>query len=911
MIDRTIGHYKLVEKLGEGGMGVVYRAEDLHLDRSVAVKLLTTDRQDDLKGRARFVQEAKAASALNHPNIVTIYGVGEADGTLYIAMEFVPGRTLDRLIADGPLPVAQAVHYAVQVADALAAAHGAGIVHRDLKPANIIVTPKRQVKVLDFGLAKAIPGPSPDLNPVTRTLPGPLTDAGVVMGTLAYMAPEQVEGRPLDARSDIFSFACVLYETVTGRRPFVGSSQLATASAILTADPVPPRELNPDIPLELERLVLRCLRKDPERRPQHMVDIRLTLDELREEIAGSRSGSSGTRSTVSVGRRRWAPSPRVVAGATSAAVVAATLAWLSFRPSAPPLVRRTLTRVTSDQGLADYPAYSSDGKFLVYASDRAGESNLDLWLRHTSGGEPIRVTRDGGDDYEPSFSPDGSTIAFRSERGGGGVYVVPTLGGEARLVGREGRRPRFSPDGRLIAYWTGVQGGVGVGEKIFLAATGEGDQRQWQPGYGSASHPVWSPDGTHLLFVGKADASRIWPDTADWWVAPLDGGPPVATGALQVLGRTALSNFVAPELWSPDGEYIIYSQKVGDSTNLWRLRISRKTGKVTGPPEQMTSGTGTEVHPSVAPDGGLVFSSLSQNDDIWQLSLDAHGALTGAPRRLTEDIASDVDPSISDDGTKLAFLSNRLGHYEVWFRDLTTGRESSLTRGATGKQFPVISPDGSRVAFSTDGEKELHVVATTGGPPEKVCDDCGLPRAWTRDGNGILFQGGEPRQFRLVDLRTRITREVLRHPTQGVYSGRFSPDERWIAFQSRLRADSSRILVAPFRTGQDPPVTPQDWIVVSEDPSENDKPRWSSGGDRIYFTSLRDGFRCVWSQTVDATTKRPVGPVTAVHHFHETRRSLMHLPMNFRGLAVGGDTLVVGLADLTGNVWALKTESQP
>jgi serine/threonine protein kinase len=285
MIDRTLSHYRILEKLGEGGMGVVYKARDLHLDRNAALKVLPADKVSDPERRRRFVQEAKAASALNHPNIVTIYDIDEADGMHFMAMELVAGKTLDQLIGRKGLPLKDALNYAVQIADALGKAHAAGIVHRDLTPSNIMVTDEGLVKILDFGLAKLMePAAEPDENAPTMTLERtPITEEGKILGTVAYMSPEQAEGKPVDARSDIFSFGSVLYEMLTGRRPFTGETSASTLAAILTKDPTPPSEISGALPIEVERAVLRCLRKEPQRRMQTMSDLKVLLQDLKEE----------------------------------------------------------------------------------------------------------------------------------------------------------------------------------------------------------------------------------------------------------------------------------------------------------------------------------------------------------------------------------------------------------------------------------------------------------------------------------------------------------------------------------------------------------------------------------------------------------------------------------------------------
>ncbi|HVN82320.1 MAG TPA: serine/threonine-protein kinase, partial [Terriglobia bacterium] len=305
MIGKTISHYQVLEKLGEGGMGVVYKARDTHLDRFVALKILPAEKVADSDRRRRFVQEAKAASALNHPHIVTIYDIDEADGVHFIAMEYVDGKTLDQLIPRHGMRLNEALKVAVQMSDALAAAHEAGIVHRDLKPGNLMVTEKGQVKVLDFGLAKLTEKLPTGAEDATLTAK-PDTEEGKILGTVAYMSPEQAEGKKVDARSDIFSLGSVFYEMMTGEKAFQGSSKISTLSAILHQEPKPISTIGRAIPADLEKLIRRCLRKDPERRIQHMVDVKLALLELKEESDSGTLEAAGAPGAAVRGKLWWA-----------------------------------------------------------------------------------------------------------------------------------------------------------------------------------------------------------------------------------------------------------------------------------------------------------------------------------------------------------------------------------------------------------------------------------------------------------------------------------------------------------------------------------------------------------------------------------------------------------------------------
>ena len=460
MTGQTLSHYQIQEKLGEGGMGVVYKALDTHLNRPVALKLLPADKVSNPERRKRFVQEARAASALNHPHIVTIYDIASHDSNDFIAMEFIQGKTLDQLQHRKNLPLVDTLKYSVQIADALAKAHAAGIVHRDLKPSNIMVTEDGRVKVLDFGLAKLVEPDQPNEDASTRTLQeaAPKTDEGAIVGTAAYMSPEQAEGKKLDGRSDIFSFGSVLYEMSTGRRAFQGETKLSTLSAILREEPKPASELAPAVPRELEKIIQRCLRKDPERRYQSMKDVKIALEELKEE------SDSGQLIAVPQPqrnpRRRW-----MLAAVAAVVLLGAAGAALWWRPAPTPApVEWRLRPLTADSGLTTTPALSPDGKLVAYASDRASNgTNLDLWVQPlTEGSRPIRLTQNPADDMVPSFSPDGGQIAFFSSREGGGIYLIPAFGGEERLLVRGGRYPRFSPDGRWIAYSPGPAGSCQV-----------------------------------------------------------------------------------------------------------------------------------------------------------------------------------------------------------------------------------------------------------------------------------------------------------------------------------------------------------------------------------------------------------------------------------------------------------------
>src|SRR5215471_10043429 len=452
MVGRKVSHYEILATLGEGGMGVVYHARDMRLGRSVALKMLHPARSADTERRRLFIQEAKAASALNHPNIVTIYDIGADEGTDFIVMERVTGKPLSQSIPRAGMRVTDALAIAIPIADALAKAHAAGIVHRDLKPANLMVTADGMPKLLDFGLAKLVEGVAPveEVGTATTLAHTEWIEQGAILGTLSYMSPEQAQGTDVDARSDVFSFGTVLYEMVTGQRAFQGQSPLAILAAILHTDPPPADEAVPGVPRPLGRLIARCLRKDPANRWQSIADVRNSLEEIRQDL-----DSGDTRASEENRRARLWTRNAAWSGLAAVAVVGLGAAAVWMRPRSVAESSAEIPQAvpfTSYLGGENSPSISRDGSQVAFVWSGDQQDNRDIYVKRFDAGPPLRLTRDPAEDDRPVWSPDGNSVAFLRRQSVTKIYsfppakivflseyaarviVVPSLGGLERIV---------------------------------------------------------------------------------------------------------------------------------------------------------------------------------------------------------------------------------------------------------------------------------------------------------------------------------------------------------------------------------------------------------------------------------------------------------------------------------------------
>ena len=758
-----LAHYQVLERIGAGGMGVVYKARDLHLDRFVAIKVLPSDRVADPERKRRFIFEARAASALNHPYIVTVHDVTSEDALDFMVMEFVAGRPLDELIGHKGLKLGDALKYGVQIADALAAAHAAGIVHRDLKPGNIMVTASGLVKVLDFGLAK-LTGTGP-LAPTQATRQ---TEEGMIVGTVAYMSPEQAEGRAVDARSDIFSFGSVLYEMVTGQQAFQSDNKLATLSAILDRDPVPPSQINKRTPAELEKLVLRCLRKDPERRLQHMGDIKLALTDLKEESDSGKLLLPSGESASARGERRqvqWWTGIALLALVVTALI--ALMVWLRPPRTADP---SEWTQLTNVPDAVSQPALSRDGRMVAFIrgpSTFAGPGQI--YVKMLPEGEAVQLTNDDLQKMSPVFSPDGSRIAYTTVDGKShwDTWIVPVLGGQPRLW-----LPNASGlewvDKRKILF-SEIKN-----SDIHMALVSANESRSEErdiyvpPGdRGMAHRSSLSPDGKWVLVV-EMDRG-LWQPCK---LVALDHSSPVRQIGPIGGGCTAVG-------WSANGKWMYFTSGASGAFHVWRQRFPD------GTPEQVTSGPTEQEGAAMAPDGLSFITSVgSRQSSVWVHS-------SSATRQLSVEGFS-LDPRITPDGKRLVYriLKGALptsDPSELRVVDLDSGREEPLLPGfavvGTPRRTYDISPDGRQLVVTvldTDGKHRLWLVPfDRQSRPHEIPNVEGIDPLFARHGE-IFFRGLEGQTAFAYRVREDGTglQKVINQPIAGLLG--ISVDGQWL-----------------------------------------------------------------------------------------------------------------------------------
>jgi Tol biopolymer transport system component/predicted Ser/Thr protein kinase len=900
-----IGRYRIIEELGVGGLGVVYAAYDHALERKVAIKALLQESAEEPESRKRLQWDAKAACAIAHPNIVAIYDFGTDAGRDYIVMECIEGQSLGKLIPKEGLPCQTVLRYARQIASGLEAAHRGGIVHRDLKPNNIMVTGEGVVKLLDFGLARNY-----DPNAEYSSLPA--TIEGHFAGTVAYVSPEQAEGKPVDARGDIFSFGCILFEMLTGNQAFQGRNAVSILGNIVHRPAPSLRQVAPQLDERFAAIVERCMAKDPDDRFPTIAEVQARLGELAEaDKPPSRVSQLARKRLI-----RWG------VGAGIAAMVALGVMWIATRQPFPGTQRFYAAQLTPGEGLSSFPAISPDGGTVAYASDRAGNGDLDIWMQYWGLADAQRLTSNPANETSPVFYPRGDRLLYRSEQDGAGLYSISTLGGSGTLLVRGGRDGRFSADGRWLAYWKGDFGGAFHREqsRIYVMPARGGEQKVFLPGFDAAAHPVWAATGNYLIFLGREGPH----DEPDWWVASYDTGVVHPTGLLKKFLKMGIAHpfqtyFVTPAQWLPHMTVLFSanSSKMTDVTNIWAVRVGTD-GSVLDEPRQWTGGTGIEDYPSVvsASDGAFrtVFATLTATTAIWRIPLSPDGRTGGISERLMSGFPGAGSPSLSADGRKLLFSARQPSGLNTRLADLgsLTPTIPPVVENAHAAYQPVLSGDGSTIAWES-GTAGL-VMAVQGAAPEVICRPCGPPTHLTFDGRAVLFEesgdAGTSGGLLLV-VRGQKPRALFHTPDGPPWrqsSGRFSPNQHWVAFSGWHDGSAAKqILVVPVTA--DGLVTAGQIVEITNDEFINREPTWSPDGLRIYFLSNRDGFGCVWARDVDPATARPLGAAFPVAHFHSAGKTI-HGPSPYPGsigLSAARDFLVLTLTETSGTIWERST----
>jgi serine/threonine protein kinase len=776
-VGSRIGQYEVLSAIGAGGMGEVYRARDNRLGRDVALKILADLLAADPERRARFDHEARTVAALNHPNIVTIYSVEESGGTPFLTMEIVEGQTLDALLPPRGLPLPALLEHALPIVDAVRAAHDRHIIHRDLKPSNVMVTRDGHVKVLDFGLAKFLHPPVIDEAAQTITA-APVTSIGRVVGTSAYMSPEQAEGRRVDHRSDVFSLGILLYEMATGVRPFTGDTTLAVLLAIVRDAPKPITEVRPGTSHDLAGIIERCLEKDPERRLQSARELRELLGALVAPLPSSRPSP-------------WRVPSLVAAAAVTALAGGALLLTRTSDRDASSLPRPTFTRLTFEPRIESWPSLSPDGGDLVYVGQSAG--NNDIYIR--SIGAPaasaVNLTADSpASDSMPSFSPDGQWIAFSSLReNSAGLFVMDRRGQSIRRLTNAGADPAWTPDGREIVYSTESGGDSEVRRvpsELWAVDVNSGTRRRICEA--DAVQPRVSPDGRFVAFwalpleKGQSQFSR--PDR-DVWVLPIAGGARVQITS----GGSTNWN----PAWSPDGRFLYFASDRSGSMNIWRVPIDRQTGRAAGEPVAMMAPALSAGVMSVAADGSVVYAAHDFSTNLRWIPFDpVKGIVTGDASDVVTGQRGWTDIDVSPDGNQLAMRSIR-AQEDIWVVGTDGSGLRPLTSDSARDRGPRWAPDGSLMYYSSrSGQYQFWAIAADGSGPRQITHGAAptlnhpIPSPDGRWVAGSNPNGGEQFIFDTRDWR-KAPEQLPQPPGRGTtYLWDWSPDGTKIATRDTL-----------------------------------------------------------------------------------------------------------------------------
>jgi eukaryotic-like serine/threonine-protein kinase len=759
-----LGSYGITGALGAGGMGEVYRAHDSKLGRDVALKVLPEAFARDAERMARFQREAKVLASLNHPNIASIYGLEDSGPTPALVMELVEGPTLADRIKQGPIPINEALQIAKQMCEAIEYAHERGVVHRDLKPANVKVTNEDAVKVLDFGLAKAVQGDASEIDVANSpTITRMATQAGVLLGTAAYMSPEQAKARPVDRRADIWAFGCVLYEMLTGQMAFSGESVTDTLAAVIKEQPDWSR-LQAETPVRVRVLLQRCLQKDPKQRLRDIGDARISLDEV---LSGAAEPSpSGPVASAPPWRRAL---PWVVAGLLASALIAVVAVWKITAHATVPEAAMHFSAVTNFPGVQAQPSLSPDGRSVAFVSNRDGHYNIYVAL--VNGGSLVQITNDPNLKSHPAWSPDGTTIAYArlNDSGIWNVWDVPALGGAPRRLILNAADPAWSPDSRSLAYANMADNALWIcGASGENAHQVEGTaEREWFD-----TEPRFSPDGRKIAFAARNNDGGPYGELA---VADLDSAK---TRLVTHDNALALS-----PAWSPDGRFIYFASSRGGTLNIWKI------GADGSGLQQITAGEGDDAELDVSADGKrIVFSTLREHIALAELDLQAKPGQRSVKLLTTDAARNQFGPAYSPDGSHLAYFSNLKGIEQegISVADADGLNATPFVQDPRVNIFPQWTPDGRYLVYESAatvfGKWEYRRVAMSGGAPHTLLTGDHLTRPEVGPDGRLLFPGpnGEVETF---DPRDNKTETLGTLPADARWELlRWSPDGHSVAY---------------------------------------------------------------------------------------------------------------------------------
>jgi Tol biopolymer transport system component len=887
----TLGPYDILSLIGAGGGGEVYRAWDPRLERHVALKVLHRRAETDPLRVQRFIAEARAASALNHPNIVTVFDAAvDHAAAPYIVSELVDGRPLRDELSRGAMPLKRVLDLATQIADGLAAAHDAGIVHRDLKPENVMVTRSGRAKILDFGLAQGggfsdVGGESDRSDVETRT------DMALRAGTAPYMSPEQARGTATDYRSDQFSFGLIVFEMLTGRPAFRRATPEATLDAIINEDVPPLDGLGEHAPLPLQWILERCLAKEPGDRYASTSDLHRDFTTLRNRLGDVLA------SAPAAGRRTWSGRQRLVAAGLGTACAGVLLmAYAVQRPTAGPSPLR-FSPVTSDEGFEGFPAWSPDGQTLAYSADVNGV--LQILTRRITAPSSAVVTRAVYDCKFPFWSADGKRLYYVSRaRDRDGIWSVGAAGGTPHVVVEDALRGAISPDGRALAFLRDEQHGDVVGAVAVYIASPLGSSPRRHDGLGTLrlaeGELAFSPDSGTLGIAAVPRTIGLAPEQRGWqfWTMPVD---PTARGLRRLTHWTDVVPRVSSFSWLPDGRHIVLAVSTLSTpgTHLW---VADLDGDRAWP---LTEGPDTEHSPSVSPLGDrVVFTSGEPDYDLMEISLDGT-----ASRRMTATARNEADPSWSPDGSMMAYVTDRRGRDEIWLhtRNQPLGDRPIITQADFGDDrtimlsTPAFSPDGARLAYQRNSYApiwplRIWISLIAGGPPVPLlpANYEGFQSAptWSPDGEWIAYTDWKNDQWLLAKVRVGSGEGPVVLRRDGVPNAmpQWSPKGDWITWET---AAGFSVVSPDGAAGR--VLTDNQWLVHA----------WAPDGTAIVGVRENDDLHleivALEVRTGAARVRGDLGPSPPVNN-----------PLRGFGVTRDGRSILTSVVRPRGDLWLLE-----